>query len=188
MTAVTATNVYNLRYSEGCEWLLPLNESDFDLLRFRGEPRTDTWKPVSMRRLRVSDQGKPLKPCDFPACSGGDMLLVDREAQERIGPYLQQYGELLPLACDEGQFWTLNVTRIVNALDEDESEVLRASDTGAILMIKKYAFDPNRLRQAQVFKLPQLIRGPIYVTNAFVEVIKGSGLAGLEFLQVWGRS
>jgi hypothetical protein len=116
------------------------------------------------------------------------MLLLDREVQERIGPYLEQYGELLPLVCDEGQFWTLNVTRIVNALDEDESEVLRASDTGAILMIKRHVFDPDRLRQAQVFKLPQLVRGLIYVTNDFVEVIKDSGLVGLEFLQVWSRN
>lgn len=185
MSKVRMKKVYKLRYGEGFEWLLPVNQADFDLLRFDGQPRSGSWKPVEMRRLKVSEQGNPLQPCDFPACSGGDMLIMSRAAREKIGSCLEQYGELLPLSCDEGEFWALNVTKLLSVLDESSSQLLRASDTGAILMIRKYSFRHADLGQADLFKLSQTIRGLIYVTDNFVELIKWSGLTGLEFVLVW---
>lgn len=181
----TTRNVYKLRYSEGFEWLLPVNDSDCDLLRFDGQRRTELWRPVRMKRLTISEQGGPLSPSDFPACSGGDMLVVGRAARDKLGTVLEQYGELLPLLCDDGDFWVLNVTRLVDALDESNSQLMRASDTGAILMIRKHAFRPAALDQAHLFKLPQTARGLIYVTDPFVQLASTSGLKGLEFVQVW---
>lgn len=182
---VATRKVYTLRSRTGFEWLLPANEEDFELLRFVATPRSHSWMPVEMERLRVWEDGRPLEPSDFPACSGGDMLMLSGAAKQKIGPYLQQYGELLPLVCGDGEFWALNVTRLVDALDENESKLLRASDTGAILMIHKHAFRNAELDKADIFKLPQMVRGLIYVTDPFVDVINASGLKGLEFVQVW---
>lgn len=185
MNSVYAPNVYKLRYGEGFEWLLPVDTGAFEQLRFNGTPQKDSWKPVQMRRLKVSDAGRPLAACDFPACSGGDMFIINRAAKEKIGSHLEQFGELLPLACDEGDFWTLNVTCLVNALDENNSQLLRATDTGAILMIRKHVFLPAELGKAEVFKIPQVPRSLIYVTSAFVDLVNSSGLTGIEFVQVW---
>lgn len=177
--------VYKLRYAEGYEWLLPIDEGDFDLLRLDGHPRANSWRPVRMKRLKRSEQGQTLKPSDFPSCSGGDMLILSRAAKEKIGAELERFGELLPLACDEGEFWVFNVTSVVDGLDESRSQVLRASDTGAVLMIRTHAFRPSELARAEVFKLPQTLRGLIYVTRSFLEKVQGAGLAGLEFEQLW---
>lgn len=185
---MTTPKVYKLRHSEGFEWLLPANDAEFDLLRFDGQVKVNSWRPVRMKRLKVTEQGQPLESSDFPACSGGDMLVLSRAARERIGGQLERHGELLPLVCDDGDFWVLNVTRLVDALDESNSQLLRASDTGAILMVRKYAFHAPALAQAELFKLPQMVRGLIYVTDPFIDLVRASGLRGIEFVQVWAPS
>ncbi|WP_437738931.1 imm11 family protein [Sorangium sp. So ce1335] len=182
---MTIPRVYKFRYSEGFEWLLPVNDADFELLRFDGQRKSSSWRPIRMKRLKVTEQGRPLEPSDFPACSGGDVLILDRAARDRIGWHLERYGELLPLLCDGGDFWALNVTRLVDALDENNSELLRASDTGAILMVRKHAFRAAALERAELFKVPQMVCGLIYVTDPFVELVRASGLKGLDFVQVW---
>ncbi|MEX2555097.1 MAG: DUF1629 domain-containing protein [Actinomycetota bacterium] len=178
-------NVYRLRFSEGFEWLLPINDADFESLRFDGQSRVESWRPVKMKRLMATEKGERLRLTDFPACSGGDMLLMSRSARDRIGPRLESYGEILRLECEDGEFWILNVTRLIDALDESKSELVRASDTGAVLMIRKHAFRASELGEALVFKLVQMPRGLIYVTDPFIEIVGVSGLRGLEFVQVW---
>ena len=113
------------------------------------------------------------------------MLILGSAAKGKLGPQLERYGELLPLACDHGEFWTLNVTRLIDALDEANSQLLRASDTGTILMIQKHAFYSQEVEQPMLFKLPQMVRGLIYVTDPFVELVEESGLKGIEFVQLW---
>jgi hypothetical protein len=177
--------VYGLRYGEGYEWLLPAHESDFERLRFDGQPRASGWVPVEMKRLTASERGRPLVPADFYACSGGDMLVFGDHAREVIGPTLEQYGELLPLSCEGRRFWTLNVTSFVDALDEGASLVVRASETGRLLMVRRHAFKAAPLRGAELFKLPQTPRGLIYATESFAERLRESKLVGLELAQLW---
>jgi hypothetical protein len=83
-----------------------------------------------------------------------------------------------------------HVTHFVDALDENASDVLRASDdTHVVLMIHKHIFQPAKLTADWVFKLPQSRgRGAFYVTDPFVNLIRTSGLTGLEFKRVWPHS
>ena len=113
------------------------------------------------------------------------MLVLGEHARELIGSSLEQYGELLPLSCEGQRFWTLNVTSFVDALDEGASQVVRASETGRPLMIRRHAFKAEPLEGAEVFKLPQTPRGLIYVTESFSERLRDSKLAGLQLVQLW---
>jgi hypothetical protein len=179
-------NIYKPRPCEGCEWLLAVDGSDYDLLTFDGTPRAGSWKPTRMRRLKFDDNGQFLQPCDFPSGSGGDLLMT-HATRERLGPYLEKYGEFLPLSCEDGKFWTFHATHFVDALDENASDVLRASDDpGRILMIHKHVFRAEKLRGEWIFKLPQPRgRGGFCVTDPFVNLIHDLGLTGLEFKRVW---
>jgi hypothetical protein len=183
------TNIYKIRHGEGFEWLLPANEGEFELLIFDGKPRANSWKPVAMRRLNFID-GQFRQPCDFPCGSGGSYLIMSEVAKEKIGAHLNRYGEFLPLRCDEGNFWAFHVTHFVDALDENASNVLRSpDDPNVVLMIHKHVFQPAKLTEDWMFKLPQSRgRGPIYVTDPFVDLIRTSGLTGLEFKRVWPHS
>jgi hypothetical protein len=80
-----------------------------------------------------------------------------------------------------------HVTNFVDALDKDASEVLRApDDPNVILMIHKHVFRPEKLTTDWMFKLPYARgRSAIYVTDPFVDLIRASGLTGLEFKRVW---
>jgi hypothetical protein len=108
-------------------------------------------------------------------------------AREKIGRHLERYGEFLPLECDEGRFWTFHVTRCVDALDEKASEVFRSPvEPSVVLMIRKHVFQPTKLTSDWMFRLPQARgRGEPYVTDPFVNLIRDSGLTGLEFKRVW---
>ena len=110
--------VYKLRFGEEYEWLLPVQDRDFERLRFDGRPRASSWVPVEMKRLSVSERGRRLTAGDLYACSGGETLVFGDGARQSLGPELERYGEVLPLSCEGRPFWTLNVTSFVDALDE----------------------------------------------------------------------
>jgi hypothetical protein len=182
-------NIYKIRHCEGYEWVLPVDQNDYDLLIFDGKSRASSWKPIRMRRLKFID-GRFRQPSDFPSSSGGDNLVMSQAAREKTEPYLKRYGEFLPLSCDDEKLWTFHVTHFVDALDENASKVLRATDDPSlVLMIHKHVFRPEKLTSDWMFKLPQSHgRGPFYVTDPFVNLIHTSGLTGLDFKRVWPRS
>lgn len=182
-------NVYRPSGGEDFEWLLPVNDADYELFIFEGLPKAHLWRPIKMRRLKTDIDRRrkpPFKESDFPTCCGDDMLVISQAAKDKIGSYLEKYGELLPLTCDEGDFWVLNVTTLVDAFDVMNSEFLEEPDTGRMLMIHKHVFHPSKLvGQPPIFKLSQKPYGSIYVMDSFVDMIKASGLKGLEFEKVW---
>jgi hypothetical protein len=188
LSGSTVAKVFKLRYGDGYEWLLPVEQREFELLRFDGRPRAASWTPVEMRRLTVSSEGRPLRPGDFYACSGGDMLVFGERAKEAFGRELERYGEILPLVCEGHPFWTLNVTSFVDALDVPASQVVRASDTGAVLTIRRHAMKADALLGAGLFKVPETPRGLIYATDLLARKLAEPSLAGLELVQVWAQN
>lgn len=176
-------NVFKTYHTEEVEYISPINKTDYDQATFDGSSVAATWKPIRVMRV-TKEEGRRYVPGDLPSSSLGDLVL-NRKAKDKIGAFLEQYGELLPLACDDGEFWTLNVTCMIDALDESKSSVMRSKDPGRLLMIHKFTFRPEALENAVIFRLPQYARGSIFVTTPFVELIKSSGLTGLVFKQIW---
>jgi hypothetical protein len=99
-----------------------------------------------------------------------------------LGPLLEKHGELLPLSCQDADLWLFNTTTVVDALDEDRSELV-AFDDGTILAVERYEFRPEAV--APVFKVPQLLRGPLFVSDEFASLLRESGLTGLELTEQW---
>jgi hypothetical protein len=95
------------------------------------------------------------------------------------------YGEILPLDCPVEPLWTLNVTRLIDALDDGRSKLLKSPETGHILWIDDPVFRTEALNGVHLFKLAQMPRGLIYVTQLFTELVQTAGLKGISFKQVW---
>jgi hypothetical protein len=112
---------------------------------------------------------------------------MTQRARERIRPYIERYGEFLPLKSNGGDFCTFHVTHFLDALDEDASSVLRSPDEpDVVLLIHRHVLRPEKLTDDWMFKLPHARgRGAIYVTDPFVNFIRASGLTGLDFRRVW---
>jgi hypothetical protein len=117
------------------------------------------------------------------------MLLLRQRAVDTLGDVLLACGELLPLECVGGApLWTLNVTTLLDALDEHRSKLLRMPESGEILRVKVPFFRPEAVAEAQIFKLTRMPRGLIYVAEPVVQRVRSLPLRGIDFRQVWAAN
>jgi hypothetical protein len=165
----------------------PVNQDDFEIInaQLNGELRHRTWKPIAVRLIR-EDEGRKLRPSDSPWL-GSHALIFNAAAIDALGPLLRVYGELLPLSCKDAQLSVFNPTRVVDALDEEASSVLRFSD-GRIMRVNRYIFDPEPIRGVYVFKIRNLRVSPTFVGQHFVDWWNEAGLEGLEFRMIWSEA
>jgi len=172
---------------EGYEWILPERQEDFDLLRFNGAPRLAYWAPIRMKLHREGsgEFGRDWRRCesDFPHLGGGELILRER-ALTALRSLLENYGELLPLICADTTVWLFNVTTVVPGLDQDRSQLERM-DSGKVIKINKPAFRKHVVQDLAVFKVPEALYGKIYFGEEFVQKVRSSRLAGLDFKPVW---
>jgi hypothetical protein len=137
-----------------------------------------------MRIIR-EDQGKVLRESGSPWL-GSHALVFRRQALGELEPLLLSHGELLPLDCVEPDLVVFNATRVVDALDEPASDILRFAN-GRIMRITRHAFRAEAVLDVDIFKLPTLRVSPTYVSDRFVDRLKSVGLQGLVFNKVWSR-
>lgn len=176
--------VYTPSPLEGYEFCHPVKQEDFENIhvQINGVPRAGGWSPVVMRLIQ-EDEGRKLLESDSPWL-GSHALIFRPRAVEVLGPMLREYGELLPVACDGAELRIFNPTRVVDALDEAASSVLRFSD-GRIMRISRYGFRADAIRGLLFFKIPNLRVSPTFVSERVVELWRAAGMRGLEFKQVW---
>ncbi|CRK57549.1 hypothetical protein [Alloactinosynnema sp. L-07] len=178
--------LYEPQVRPGFEWVLPVHDTDNEYLwSLDGTPRQAAWRPVPVARLAVEDTGEPRAEADLPWL-GGHVLVLRPRAVAALRPLLEACGELLPLACPDADLWLFNALTVTDALDESASEIVRFDD-GEILAVERYAFHPERI-SAPVFKVPQLLRGPLFVTDDFIDLVAAAELTGFGFSQVWAGS
>jgi len=165
----------------------PLRQEDFDLINvlINGTPRLEVWKPIPMQIIH-EDEGRNFSKSDSPWL-GGQALIFRTRAVDALGSLLREYGELLPLLCDEADVMIYNPTRLLDALDEDASSVLRFNG-GRVMQINKYVFRPEVIGFSDIFKIPNLRVSPTFVSQRFVDLWNSAELKGLEFRLVWAPS
>ncbi len=176
--------VYLPLSAEGFELCHPLNENDFETLNVQidGTTRRKSWSLVQMR-LVTEDEGKLLLKSDSPWL-GSHALIFRKSAIKNLETLLAEHGELLPVSCPDAELAIFNPTRVIDALDEAASSVLRFSN-GRIMRITHYVFRPNAVTGTDIFKIPNLRVSPTFVGDRFVRFWRSSGLTGLKFKKVW---
>lgn len=176
--------IYEAEIDEGFELCQPVNHADFEnaLVSVSGSPSLSDWQPMPVEIIR-EDEGRKLKKSDSP-WFGSYALVFRRKAVEALGPLLLDNGELLPLDCPEAELWMFNATRVLDALDEKKSEIIRFS-TGRVMAIERYAFRPEVIEGADVFKIPQFRASPTFVSQRFRDAWKAAKLRGLDFKPIW---
>ena len=116
--------------------------------QINGVPRQDNWKPISMEIVH-EDQGRQLKESESPWL-GPHALIFRPRAIAVLGSLLRDNGELLPLRCGEAEVKLFNATRVLDALDEAASSIVRFG-TGRVMWIKRYVFRPEAIRDVDIF-------------------------------------
>ncbi len=176
-------NIYTTVVSEGFELCHPVADKDFETIAtfIDGAPRAATWSPIPVEIVH-EDEGRALEQSDAPWL-GGHALIFRKGAVQALAPILESHGELLPLDCQEAELVAFNVTKVVNALDEKSSSIIRFDD-GSIMHIEKHVFIPDVVAGLAVFKIAGIRASDTYVTDAFVSKWKSAKLRGLDFTKV----
>jgi hypothetical protein len=146
---------------------------------FDGRPMRKSWSPLEVEVIRDSrHSGRP--ESDFPLLFGPVPVLSDRAARA-LGELLDGAGELLPLGGEGDGYHILNVTRVIDALDEQRSQFKRFPSSGRIMRVLRYAFRPEAIGDVAIFKLPQTVKSDVYVTDRFVDAVRRHELTGLAW-------
>lgn len=170
--------------AEGAQWL---SVAKADMRRlvagFRGLPMGREWSPLVCQVESLSESGERLAATDFPSLHYAGQAISSTVAH-CAGDYLRLFSELLPLDCPQGEYFAVNVTHTVDALDPESSDIVFFPDGRRFIRIDKYVFLPKRLADAGIFKLPQQLRGPVLLTEQAADVLAASG-ADLDLRLVW---
>ena len=118
-----------------------------------GRPQRYTWRPPSVRVLKSSER-KRLRYSDMPHYSSS-VLVLREPALAALADLLSADGELLPLDCPDAPMWLFNCCRVIDALDEGHSRVVRFPSSGRIMRVESYDFQVGRLIGV-IFALPFL--------------------------------
>jgi len=145
-----------------------------------GSPRLATWRPVEFNLVR-HDGRRKLVSVDAPWYVSS-LLIFKPKVIHAIGDYLKDYGEFLPLICEDAKIVMYNPTRVIDALDEQKSTITRFDD-GRIMMIDKHVFHADKIADVDVFKLP-MRASATYVSQRFADIWASHGLTGLDFVPV----
>jgi hypothetical protein len=146
--------------------------------RFDGNPLKRYWTG----KERFKFEPRDLPKGDMPGTMPG--VAFTPKAVKALSDFLEPNGELIKIRCQKDTLFLYNVTRLLDALDEDNCDVKRFDD-GRIWDITRYSFFEDRLAGVVIFKLPQWRLGPPYVTDPFVQRVRETALKGFRFQLVW---
>jgi hypothetical protein len=150
--------VFMLGADANCyENLVLEREQDYEKLldTFDGTPMSASWRPLRVKVLLDKDH-KGRLPSDFPSLDG-TIPVFSKRGVEALRDLLEPNGEILPIDCAQGTYFAFNVTRVVDALDVERSE-LELFDDGEIMNVARYELKAEKLNDAAIFKLPQVAK------------------------------
>jgi hypothetical protein len=133
----------------------------------------------------VDEQPSDRSDSDTPWFTGGLACVLSSRAAEHLRSPLLNYGELLPVRCDEGEFVIYHcMNQLDDALDVRHSEGGRARD-GRLLSLRKPVFYSNAVRGQDIFRIPTPSPYTIFVSDRIAELVRRGGLRGQHLVAAW---
>jgi hypothetical protein len=148
------------------------------ILELMDKPFGDSWRPLPVQ-IEPSEA-----MANFPPGLASGVLLCDKRALEFIQPLIAKSAEVLPLHSQEGNFYIVNITDVIDCLDHSASE-FEYFRSGDIKRILRYIFKSDCINGKPIFKIREKQRGPIYVSDEFKAHVESNKLTGLTFRKVW---
>ena len=182
MVTVTRRAIYTKGSGKSFQGCHPVEPADYSLtqkLQQAEGPLAATWDPPLVRLDEWSFAGKHLLPSDAPWFDGFTLIL-NRRAVDAMASLLEGYGELLPLRCAQDELFAFNPALTLDALDEARS-TLRRLPSGRAIAIEKWAFKPEVVAGADMFRITTLRLSEVYLSQRFVDLWHASGLKSPDF-------
>jgi hypothetical protein len=143
-----------------------------------GEPKAGAWRVFDVEWERES--GRPLP--DFEMIT--DIPVFTAEAFEALRPVLDGRGEELPLNVTDGPAAVaFNVTRVIDALDEERSDI-RYFSSGRVMRVRRPVFIVEGVTDETIFRVTTF-PPEVFVTSRFLEAATAIGLKGMRLSEDW---
>lgn len=146
---------------------------------FNGVSKEKNWIPLHLKRMSNEAEFS-----NTPGLSA-HIPVFDKNAVDTMKDYLIGNAEILPIFCEDKEFFIINVTRVLDCIDYQVSEYKTFRDGIRIRRFTKYAFIENKIENVHIFKIKdEPLRSP-FVSDAFRRKILDSSLVGFKFELAW---
>ena len=95
--------------------LVPESITLDELQSFDGRRKKDSWRPLSLERM---EPGKKLELSDAP---GYNLIIFSKKALNTLSPLIQDSIEELEVLFEEGEYYAINVTTVLDVIDYSKS-------------------------------------------------------------------
>lgn len=173
--------IYHLNFDVSMQYeALAFDKVDLDLIKsFSGIEKKEFWEPLRVKRMYGDREfsNAPYLVVNIP--------VVDYKAMKALDTLLTDNAELLPLACNDGEFFAVNITSVADVLDYDKSDYTKFSYGNRIMNITNYAFHEDKVKNIDLFKLVDEPLKRAFVSERFKQRVEEQGLTGFKFELVW---
>jgi len=152
---------------------------DVEAIQQTSAPLAESWVPAEA--TFIADENR----CDLPwAFQHNYGIVVRGPIADPVRTVFERFGELLPLACEDGSdLVVFHCTNVVDALDE---RARLAKPVGNYVGIRDFWFQPAAVEAAGIFVVPQQPENPfVFFTRPVVEELIGLGMRFIPFTTVW---
>ena len=188
------TDVYFFNRAEGLAGFVDLDEDNarysqaYEGPHERPWPDLETWVPLrGFEYCGEGEDGRPLRkssPLADITCLGGWIAVSSRFVEE-LGEILRKFGRLYPIDLNHRgaihRYYCYACTNVVDCLDPVNSKGMRDRDNpNRFRLLSKPAFFEDRIGANEIFVVPYLQKGHIFVTDAFLKRLQATRLTGVE--------
>lgn len=126
----------DLENYESLAWGDNEREIDIDFIRsFNGVSKEKGWIPLQLKRMNDDDS----QFSNTPGLSA-HIPVFDKKAVDIMKDYLAGNAEILPIFCEDKEFFAINVTTVLDCIDYESSEYETFKSSGRIMCFIKYSF------------------------------------------------
>ncbi|MCX7748253.1 MAG: hypothetical protein N2645_15405 [Clostridia bacterium] len=143
--------------------------------KFEGNRIADRWIPLEV------DVFKHKKRSDTPTFS---IPVLSKRAVDVYKDLIGDVVEFLPLKYDKGDYFLVNVLDVVDCIDFDKAEFI-PFESGRVMMFTKYAFKQDAVQGKHIFKIVELPKTEVFVSDEFKRIIEENKLIGFKLQEVW---
>ena len=136
------------------------------------------WKPIQVKR--VYDREFSNTPGFYP-----HIPIFDEKAIEVLDDLIIDNAEILPLDCEDGVFYAINVVNVIDCIDYEKSKYKTFRDKKRIMRFEKYAFDEKEIDKVNLFKIKDEPLKRPFVSDFFRKRVVDNNLIGFKFELAW---
>lgn len=158
------------------------DKKDWDLFdNFDGRTQFESWYPIKVDFIK-SAKKKKIPDAIYLSPSAP---VFNNKSIEVLKKYMDGDVEFLSLGkLEDMEYYIINPIKVVDCIDQEKSEFQRFSD-GRIMWCNQYSFVAEKVKGLHIFRILEVPRALILVSDEFKQKTENSKLEGFIFKELW---